>query len=228
MLEGEGPKSVWLGQNQGASSRVSLNLATIKVCSVMLPPRVQGRIWASGPLGLWPNHPHLHFRVHLSCSAHIHHLLGLWGDIFVSDSFFQSSKLSFSLLVNIVILSSLPTPLPSLPLLFLPLSFSLLHTHPQLLIMVKSFSILQKSSRLNHKSAGPTCIIEAQDMNMRKNPSTLTLTWPWEWRLVWLGPQANGLEEARTRFSPGASGGSITLLTLIMAKFELTLDLLPP
>lgn len=92
--------------------------------------RLQGRIWASGPLGLWPHYPHRHFSVHLSCSAYIHDLLGLWGDIFVGDSFsFQSSKLSFSLLVNIVILFSFPTPLPSLPLLFLPLSFSLLH-HP--------------------------------------------------------------------------------------------------
>ena len=93
--------------------------------------RLQGRIWASGPLGLWPHYPHLHFSVHLSGSAYIHHLLGLWGDIFVGDSFsFQSSKLSFSLLVNIVILFSLPTPLPSLPLLFLSLSFSLLHHRP--------------------------------------------------------------------------------------------------
>lgn len=138
--------------------------------------RLQGRIQASGPLGLWPHYPHLHFSVHLSGSAYIHHLLGLWGDIFVGDSFsFQSSKLSFSLLVNIVILFSLPAPLPSLPLLFLSLSFSLLHHPPQLLIMVKSLSILRKSNRLNHKSAGPTCIIEAQDMNMQKNPSTLTL-----------------------------------------------------
>ena len=93
--------------------------------------RLQGRIRASGPLGLWPHYPHLHFSVHLSGSAYIHHLLGLWGDIFVGDSFsFQSSKLSFSLLVNIMILFSLPAPLPSLPLLFLSLSFSLLHPPP--------------------------------------------------------------------------------------------------
>ena len=53
---------------------------------------------------------------------------------------------------------------------FLPLA-----PPPQLLIMVKSLSVLRKSNRLNHKSAGPTCIIEAQDMNIQKNPSTLTL-----------------------------------------------------
>lgn len=158
--------------------------------------RLQGRIWASGPLGLWPHYPHLHFSVHLSCSAYIHHLLGLWGDIFVGDSFsFQSSKLSCSLPVNIVILFSLPTPLPSLPLLFLPLSPSLFLSpsctttpyppkHTQLLIMVKSLSVLRKSNRLNQKSAGPTCIIEAQDMNRQENPSTLTLRGHWEWRLV--------------------------------------------
>lgn len=166
------------------------DLAKVKVSRALPPPEAPGE-----NLGLWsptlPPSP-------LQCSPELFCLYpslawSLGGHIFVGDSFsFQSSKLSFSLLVNIVILFSLPAPLPSLPLLFRPLSFSLLNPpprppppkHTQLLIMVKSLSVLRKSNRLNQKSAGPTCIIEAQDMNRQENPSTLTLRGLWEWRLV--------------------------------------------
>lgn len=103
------------------------DLAKVKVSRALPPPEAPGE-----NLGLWsptlPPSP-------LQCSPELFCLYpslawSLGGHIFVGDSFsFQSSKLSFSLLVNIVILFSFPTPLPSLPLLFLPLSFSLLH-HP--------------------------------------------------------------------------------------------------
>ena len=107
------------------------DLAKVKVSRALLPPEAPGE-----NLGLWS--PWLVATLSpspLQCSPEWFCLYPspAWplGDIFVGDSFsFQSSKLSFSLLVNIVILFSLTTPLPSLPLLFLSLSFSLLHHRP--------------------------------------------------------------------------------------------------
>ena len=215
MLEGEGPKSVWLGQSQGQQGTAPSRGARGE--SGPLVPLACGHIIPiSTSVFTW-----VVLLISITCLAFGGHFC--WWFLLLSEFkivFFSTCQHSDSLF------SPYSTPIPSPPL---PFSFFLpLAPPPQLLIMVKSLSVLRKSNRLNHKSAGPTCIIEAQDMNIQKNPSTLTLRWHWEWRLVWLGPQAKGLEEVRIRFSPGASGGSITLLTLIVPKFKLTLDLLLP
>lgn len=104
------------------------DLAKVKVSRALPPPEAPGEnLGLSSPT--LPPSP-------LQCSPELFCLYpslawSLGGHIFVGDSFsFQSSKLSFSLLVNIVILFSLPAPLPSLPLLFRPLSFSLLNPPP--------------------------------------------------------------------------------------------------